>query len=301
MKHTLSSPKIPSNKSAIRKVEKTTLLAEHLKMMAEKGFSPSSLTQYIRNPFDFYKRYVLGIETPEMVEEDVRHNILGSIIHDSLEQLYEKLQGQKLTPELLSGSEQNIEKIIFSQFEKYRAKNSIRQGKNLILFEVVKKYIRGVISYDKAISKNHELKIIGLEQKLSLSIQLRDGTSAMLKGKLDRIDTLDGQLRILDYKTGKVEKSGLNLTDFDELFSDKKYEKAFQLLCYALLYYQNENKLPEQAAIIPIKQIKQGQIPLKVDKSSMLSKESLESFLLGLKSLIEEILNPDIPFTEKVD
>ncbi|RNC92364.1 MAG: PD-(D/E)XK nuclease family protein [Allomuricauda sp.] len=301
VQHNFASPKITSNKASVRKIEKTELLLEQLKLIASKGLSPSSLSKYIRNPFEFYKQYVLGIETPENVDEDVAYNVMGSIIHDSLEKIYEPFVGKIVAPQAIESVETNLETIIFSEFENYYSKNAILKGKNLIVFQVVYKYIKSVLAFDKALSKRSTLKIIGLEQKLSFTLKLGDGTSVLLKGKLDRIDELDGQLRLIDYKTGSVENSGLNLSQFDDLYTNKKYDKAFQLLCYAFLYANKESRLPDQAAILPIKQLNKGLLTLKVDRSAQLSMDHLERFKLGLIKLIEEILNPDIPFIDVGD
>ncbi len=301
VRHNFYSLKLPSAKNVRKRVEKTGLLIENLKAIAAKGFSPSSLASYIRNPYGFYKQYVLRVDAPESVDEDIAYNVLGSIIHDSLEKLYQPLVGTNLAPLLVEGLESKIETIILSEFEKYYFKKAVFEGKNVLLFQVVKKYIQSVILQDKSTLENNELSIVSLEQKLSIPLKTQQNIPIILKGKLDRVDSLNAQLRIIDYKTGSVENSGLNITSLDELFSNKKYDKAFQLLCYSLLYYEQENKMPEQAFILPIKQMNKGLLPLKVNKSTQLSIELLQEFKHGLINLIEEILNPEIPFVDKED
>jgi ATP-dependent helicase/DNAse subunit B len=62
-----------------------------LKEIAEKGFSPSALTTYIRNPIQFYFQRILRISEADEVEENIAVNTLGTIIHGTLEELYTNL------------------------------------------------------------------------------------------------------------------------------------------------------------------------------------------------------------------
>ena len=67
-----------------------------------------------------------------------------------------------------------------------------------------------MLAYEKKqINAGHELKIIALEQEVSLSIKLASGEFVRLKGVIDRVDYFDGQLRVIDYKTGKIEGADL--------------------------------------------------------------------------------------------
>ena len=61
--------------------------------MAAKGFSPSSLSQYIRNPIDFYNQKILGVKAENLLEETIAANTFGSIIHNTLEAFYTPLLG----------------------------------------------------------------------------------------------------------------------------------------------------------------------------------------------------------------
>ena len=68
-----------------------------VKEIAEKGFSPSALTSYIRNPIDFYFQKILRISEVEEVEENIALNTLGTIIHGTLEALYTPFIGKFLS------------------------------------------------------------------------------------------------------------------------------------------------------------------------------------------------------------
>lgn len=99
--HTIASPKISIESKPLIQIEKGYQFMEDLKAFAQKGFSPTSLTNYIRNPIDFYTRNILRINDLEEVEENIAANTFGTIIHDSLEQLYTPLINEALTEENL--------------------------------------------------------------------------------------------------------------------------------------------------------------------------------------------------------
>ena len=119
----------------------------------------------------------------------------------------------------------------------------------------------------------------------------------------------NGVIRIVDYKTGKVEQNEVEIVNWDDVASDyKKYSKSFQILSYAYMMHQSGNiKLPVEAGIISFKNLKSGFLKFaKKDKSGAYAKkevlitdETLNHFSIQLKNLILEICNPDIPFTEK--
>src|SRR5690606_38773349 len=53
---------LPDIPSCPIQIEKSDKVMERLKEISEKGFSPSSLSGYIRNPIDFYFQRILKID-----------------------------------------------------------------------------------------------------------------------------------------------------------------------------------------------------------------------------------------------
>ena len=100
------------------RVEKTPKILERLQEIASKGFSPSSLTSYIRNPIDFYFQKVLKIQEHQEVEETVAANTLGTIVHDTLEVLYTPFVSKVLSVAALESIYPKISAEITAQFTK---------------------------------------------------------------------------------------------------------------------------------------------------------------------------------------
>ena len=65
--------------------------------MAQKGVSPSALTNYLYNPIAFYKQKVLKLKEFDDVEETVAFNTLGTVVHNTLDELYKPIIGRFLS------------------------------------------------------------------------------------------------------------------------------------------------------------------------------------------------------------
>ncbi len=227
--HSVAAPELKIHSPELKEVQKTVHMMGSLKELALNGFSPSSLSNYIRNPYAFYKRNVLRIKDVSDVEESIAHNTFGTIVHDSLEALYQPLIQKILTNELLSALKKKIEPIVKSQFVKHFFDNSINDGQNLIAFNVIKKYLSSFIDFDIQRSKNNVIKVLALEKELKVQISVSNYTSPVfLKGKLDRLEEINGTLQILDYKTGNTLSSEVEVIDLDETTTSDKKIKAFQ-------------------------------------------------------------------------
>ena len=236
-------------------------------------------------------------------------NTFGTIVHDSLEELYTPLLNLNLTVDLLNGIRKNVTSIVSKNFEKTYKEGNISSGKNYISFHVILKYIQTFIDAEITALKEHSIKIIALEQSLSIPLEIAGlNFPIILKGKLDRVDEIDGITRIIDYKTGKVERRNVEITDWEILSQEYQYSKAFQLLCYALMYFKTNpaENLSIQAGIISLKNFAEGTLlfaqkeSARGAKNHIITNEVIHDFEQILGQLITEICNPEIPFTEKV-
>ncbi|TLP71809.1 PD-(D/E)XK nuclease family protein [Maribacter sp. ACAM166] len=304
----IATPNIQAHTKENESIPKTKSLVALIREKAQKGFSPSSLSNYIRNPIDFYKQNLLNINDVLEVEETLAPNTFGTIVHDTLEALYTPLIGIYLTHDLLNGLKQNIHSIVRQNFEKTFKEGNIRTGKNYLSFHVILKYIQTFIDAEIELLLNHKIKIIGLEQSLEVSIPIKGlDFPIQLKGKLDRIDEFDGITRIIDYKTGKVERRNVELIDWEILTDDYQFSKAFQLLCYGLMYFKTYPKedLAIHAGIISLKNFAEGTLlfaqkeSARGAKNHIIDTNVIYEFEQILTNLITEICNPDIPFIEK--
>lgn len=300
LESTFVNPKVPSISSQLLEIEKTPAVIKKLEKQAAYGFSPSALTTYIRNPLDFYKRYVLGIKEEQEVEETVAANTLGTIIHDSLEQMFLPYVGKEICKEDVERLVKTSDDEVLKQFKKVYKNAPIHKGKNLLIHEVAKRYLHNFFQFQKNELTQHSVQIISLEAEEKIQVEIPQlQIPVFIKGKVDRLDSLDGIKRIIDYKTGKVEAKDVTIKDWDLLGTDYKFSKAFQVLCYAKMILKDEDYDKAQGGIISFKNLKSGFLELKEGKETLISKEMMIQFDEVLQNLILEILNPEIPFKEK--
>ena len=304
IRKSIISPAILNHKEELRSVEKTDDIIQKIKKIAKEGFSPSSLTSYIRNPIDFYLQRVLKINQNKTVEETVAANTLGTIVHDTLEVFYKPLEGKNLKLDVLEAMKIKIASEIEKQFKKTYRDGIYDKGKNLIIFEVAKQFILNFINYEiNDIKKGNEIRILKIESKLAFDFPPNELDSVIrVKGKVDRMDEYNGTLRIIDYKTGVVEPRDLEISDWDTLTSDYKYSKALQVLAYALMANQTSNYENIEAGIISFKRLKKGFIKFTykgAHKQTNISQDVLDKYTLELRNLILEISNKVIPFNQK--
>jgi len=303
--HTIATPDIVIDRPIKYEVEKTPKVLKILKERAKNGFSPTSLSRYIQNPYEFYKRYVLGIEEIQGKSETIAPNIFGTIIHDSLEHLYTPFIGQTLKKDDIILMRGRVNDVVKVQFEKTYSMSSIEKGQNLIVYNVVLKYIMGVLDFEYEQLKLHDIKILALEKDVKVLLDVPNVHGPVyLKGKLDRVDEIDGNLRILDYKTGLVKPSDIQISDYAELVETDKKSKAFQLSCYALMFRDDDMKTTLKAGILPVKNMQNGVIYFTLKgkgsiKNGLIDDDVLKKFKEVLVGLVATILDKDVPFKER--
>ncbi len=296
----IALPEFSAEPLDLLKIQKSESVRNLLDQWAENGISASSLGSYLRNPIQFYQQQILGIRDFEDAEENVGARILGNIVHDSLEELYKPLLGKILTTNDFIPLLGNSENALMHSFEKEYGKGDFLRGKNHLVYKIAHTFIENVIHADQKTATENELIIHQIEFKMDTKFRLSNGKEVRLKGVIDRIDELNGVKRIIDFKTGGVDEKSLEIKSeqMDKIFSDAKFSKALQLIFYAHLYFGNRNDLNVAFGIYPLKSPKKGVIPLKLDSQSTFDSEVLPLTHTYLANLIEDILNPEIPFTE---
>ena len=301
------SADIPTYLNELEVIPKTETVQQKIIQLGQKGFSPSSLTNYVRNPLDFYYDKILGVKATDLVEETVAANTLGTIVHESLEFLYTPFIGKLISVDDVQSFKKQIDKTVLKYFEIVYKNGDVSTGKNLIIFEVAKRYVLNFLNYEIAqLKAGNTIRIIALEDNEETLIKIEGiDQPVKIKGMVDRVDEFNGQIRIIDYKTGKVTQDKVRVSEWDLILSDfDKYSKPFQILAYAYMRFQSgKSQLPLKAGIISFKNLAEGFLPFqkkighgKYDDT--ITKDILDEFEIQLKNLILEIYNKELPFTE---
>jgi len=305
------SPKVIPSKTALKEIPKNEVTFERLKELAKKGISPSALTNYLYNPVSFYKQKILKIKEFDDVEETVAFNTLGTVVHEALDELYTPFVGRFLSEENVSKMEKEANNLVIKHFKIQFKNGDISTGKNRLIFEVANRFVSNFLLKEKELlkDKKNKLKIIATEENLSAEITIEGiDFPVKLHGQVDRVDELNGVLRIIDYKTGMVSSTNLRVPEFENL-RDEKHLKAIQVLLYAYLFTKSKNynfTQPLEAGIYSFKNLNSGFLPIdfalpRKKPETSITAEKLEEFITELKIYIQEIYNPEIDFIEPAD
>ncbi len=304
------SPKVAPQNKVLKEVKKNEAVLERLKELARKGISPSALTNYLYNPISFYKQKILKLKEFDDVEETIAYNTLGTVVHETLDKLYKPFVGKFLLVEDIEAMKEKSKDLVVKYFKIEFKNGDISTGRNRLIFEVANRFVNNFLAQEKELLKDkNQLKIIATEENLATEIAI-DGIDFPIKihGQVDRVDELNGVLRIIDYKTGMVSAGDLKVPDFEKLREKEQY-KAIQVLLYGYCYTKSKkytfNK-PLEAGIYSFKNLNSGFLPVNFSsnyrkKDVEITEEKLEEFMSEIKTYIKEMYTLDVDFIEPAD
>jgi len=304
-------------------VEKTQTVLEELCRKYDttdpKSYlSPSALNKYLDCKLKFYLAQIAGLKKPDDNDTEIDYAMFGTLFHKSAELTYNYLASK--TPDhtitadeidVLLKNRIQIESFVQQAFrEDYFGGKDVSKpdysGTQAINFEVIVKYLLQILRMDSELYA--PFRYLGSESKgyehfieVPHPLQAGSAMKIRLKGIIDRMDSKDGILRIVDYKTGKKHKYPNSIDDLFE--SKKRNEQALQIMYYAYImsmqpqfskYRLAPTLLYTRTSSKPTKE----DIYYKVgtDVLTDFSAQCGQEFEEKLKNIISEIFNPDITF-----
>lgn len=281
-------------------ISKTPIVQERLQKWKEK-VSASHLTSYLYNPIDFYLSKILNTSETDEIEEELSIKNYGNLVHYSLQEVYEVLKGKVLKESDLKNSVKAVDEYINIAIEKLKHQPEFyEKGMNYIHKAIAKKVIENVLNHDlELIKQGNKLEIIDIERRFeNIDFPLDGNDKISFFGFIDRIDKLNGTLRIIDYKTARTKNLTVKIDqdNVDEYFHNSDRKQALQLC----IYHYVVQHLPEfwgfpiETGIWSFADAKKGMVALQFDKGN------IDDAMKSVKSLILEILNPNINFIETI-
>ena len=189
--------------------------------MEQLRLSPSRVNDFLNCPQHYYFRAILALPEPPSIEAE-----RGKLVHSVLEELF------KLPRE---------DRTFDAALERLPQQWQLALEENVTLSNLVtdeKEWLDRAISLLATYFQlENPQKFESTHQELHLEKDFREGV--YLHGYVDRVDVApSGEVRIVDYKTGKSPKPGWE-------------EKAlFQLRIYALLYWRLNGVIPHQLKLL---------------------------------------------------
>ena len=278
-------------------------------------FSPSALNYYLDCPLKFYYRYVAGLSVPDEVSAEIDSATFGSIFHYAAEHIYKDLttHGKVINKEALETllrNEVKLQDYVDTAFKKLffnvpQNEKPEYNGIQLINSAVIARYLKQLLQNDLRYAP---FTFIASEMEVDepIDIQTPKGViKSRIGGIIDRMDSKDGTLRIVDYKTGGDADTPPHV---ESLFiPDKKRSNyVFQTFLYAAIMCRKQPTMKIAPALLyihraatetysPVIQMGEPRKPKEaVEDFSKYEKEYRER----LQGLLEEIFNPEKSFAQ---
>lgn len=292
--------------------------------------TPTAINSYMRCQLQFFYNYVCGLRQNIDNEDDTIDNrIFGNIFHEASQTIYEQLtqksrqivkhdieQLLKSGVEIEMAVDRALQKELFGNANIHNLSNHLN-GLQLINRQVIIHYLRQLLQIDSRLTP---FTIIGLECLTKTTIETPHITTT-IGGRIDRLDRIteinpitglkEERIRVVDYKTGgsKNDKSLANVQaifDAQELVKHSDY--YLQTFIYSIIVRTssqfNAGNLPVSPALLFIQHAgKDNYDPiLRFGRERIDDVENTrEEFSRLLSDTIDQLFNPDIPFTPTAD
>lgn len=278
-----------------------------LKQLDDRPLSPTQLINYIQCPLKFFFSYVAGIREPESFVESIDVMELGTIVHQALQEIYLPLvnpTGNPAFPDkrFYERAIASADAMVGKSFGNLLGSEQNIRGLNVITREIATFMVQQFLRKEALQCVANPPSVLNLEFPLEHHILAGD-RKVRFKGVADRIDRVNGVIRIGDYKTGKVNASDLKITSVETLFTDPAKGKAFQLMMYVWMYSPNHPDSLVSAAIFPLRSSREYlcEIPELAGITMDEFKVIMADFQAALTNLCLELLNPEVPFSQTED
>lgn len=307
---TVQSVTMPKTPEIMRRLQE----AFDRRVNAKAIFTPSALNTYLDCRLKFYYYYVAALRAPREVSTEIDSATFGSIFHRAAQLAYIDLTAngkliRKEDIEKLLHNEVKLQDYVDKAFKELFFKVPADErpeynGVQLINSAVIVSYLKQLFRNDLQYAPfSMEAMEKGVAEDIDI-VTPKGMIKSRIGGIIDRIDSKEGTLRIVDYKTGGSPKTP---ADVASLFipSEARPNYIFQTFLYAAimqrkqplkvapaLLYIHRAASEDYSPVIEMGEARKEKIP--VDDFSVFEEEFRES----LDSLLSEIFNPEESFTQ---
>ena len=296
---------------------------EHIEKLKSASLSASSLKNYLDCPAMFYFSKVERLKEENEVAEDLDAGTIGEVYHATMQALYTGEEAMNpyydIDDKRLNSTFPDALKEVTKEYvtswagRKADIKRRVRSlimaklhtlevtGRNLVYENVIVQYVIKTLRRDKELMEKlgvGSFKVLGLEKKVTTTI---DGFK--FEGFIDRIDSfLPGEVRVIDYKTGKVEDKDVDINPSTApgvaaaIFGEDNKGRpkiALQMFIYDIMVLEDpelKDKVILNSVYQPAKLFKEGikNVPMCVEfKDDMMDR---------LHNLLAEIKDVSLPW-----
>lgn len=225
----------------------------------EKGgrsLSASALKTFLDCSMRFYFAYICRLKEADEVKEEIEADMFGTIYHEVMENIYKPYVGKIVEDGDVRIMRTEVDALLNRVYAINVLKNKSGElegeleGSHSLILRVIKEYVLKQLDND---AKDTPFQYLAPEKKFARAIDIENGQRWVnLVGYVDRIDSKGDEIRIIDYKTGKVDALTFNQIEdiFNSELGDKRPAYALQTMLYAW-FYMREYGHTEGKRIVP--------------------------------------------------
>ena len=303
---------IPLNRYVVRfekmktaQVEDIVKTLDDVRKIKETVLSATTVQNYLACPAKFYYGTVKELKAEEEVAESLDYGMFGTVYHETMRSLYasDRMTAKDIQSWLGREDEikSKIKELIIDELNLMEV-----SGRNLVVTDVILKYVMKTLQRDLELLEKEGVdffEILGREVKVSGEFK-----GQKFKGFIDRLDSFHpGQVRVVDYKTGKVLDDDEKINDdnalaiAEDIFAEDIKERpkiALQFFIYDMLVQNHPLARGKQlfnCVYSTARLFKEP--PLNVPRNEMFFNAVSER----LENTLKEMCSLDVPFRRTKD
>ncbi|HTY07945.1 MAG TPA: PD-(D/E)XK nuclease family protein [Candidatus Edwardsbacteria bacterium] len=258
-------------------------------------YSATMLDTYLRCNLRFFHQYLARIQEKDEVSAGVEASEIGTLAHDILSAFFVTKKGARFTVD--RSDEKTMARIVDQIFA---AKYGADQDGGVYLIKAqVRARMAQVLAYHR---EQPGFTVLACEEKYAVTVDLPGAGRVPLFGKLDRVDSRDGRIVIVDYKT-----MGWKYPSYKSFVGQGREQwprwlRSVQLPFYIMLYSARHGGVPagsidsELLLLGEMEIARKPLFPQGADRAPM-----FEAYRQAVITLIREIKDAAVPFADTWD
>ncbi len=241
----------------LKNEEKIMLSKENARQLFGENItmSASKLDSFNRCRFSFFCRYGLGAKRLQPVEFDVMQK--GTVVHYVLERFLNEYK-DKLDILSKNDTDRLTEKYIAEYLDSIKGYRQIETARLKFLVDRLCRSLKEVVRHITAELKQSDFKPVGCELKIGKNEPLGelkfpyDSGEIDIIGSIDRVDSYNGYIRVIDYKTGSKRFKlpdvlfGLNMQMLLYLYALTRGQNKDDITAAGILYQPSKRDISDK-------------------------------------------------------
>lgn len=277
-----------------RSIPKTRAMVDFLR---QSRFSASGVNLYLKSPVEFYYAHVLGLREKEDLLDEPENRQVGTFVHALLEETFRLFVGKKpqIDDQFKIFFRKALDRLFEAQYGRGHASDAY------LLKRVLDARLERFIGEEAKRCEEVE-KILYIERKFEDRVTLDCGAVNFVY-RVDRVDQMkDGTIMIIDYKTGGVDAMPRDIAGYETMDLSRENIRDAIVSFQIPMYYQYLRKTFRDKKInAAYYNLRTLDFDPFINEKMTVEPERVEAaFARSLNFIIEEIMNPESMFTDKL-